>query len=102
MRLLFGLICIFSLTSCFAANIATPNGILFNKASIGHSGSASSNDYRTGEACATSYLGWVATGDASIEAAASRSNITRIYNVSHEVTGILGVTQEMCTIVRGN
>lgn len=56
---------------------------------------------RVGEACATSILGVVATGDASIEAARRNGGITMISGVDDHATSILGVYAKYCTIVRG-
>lgn len=56
---------------------------------------------RVGEACATSILGIVATGDASIETARRNGGITMISGVDDHATSILGVYAKYCTIVRG-
>ena len=56
---------------------------------------------KKGEACATSILGLVATGDASLSAAASDGKITQITAVDYHATNILGLYGKFCTIVRG-
>lgn len=56
---------------------------------------------KTGAATATSILGIVATGDASIEAAAKNGGITRIHHVDHHSKNILGFYSEFTTIVYG-
>jgi hypothetical protein len=56
---------------------------------------------RVGEACATSILGIIGTGDASIEAARRNGGITMISSVDDHATSILGVYAKYCTIVRG-
>ena len=56
---------------------------------------------RVGEACATSILGAVATGDASIEAARRNGGITMISSVDESATSYVGVYAKFCTIVRG-
>ena len=57
---------------------------------------------RTGQACAQSILGAVATGDMSIDAAKRAGGITRVSSVDEHHTNILGVYATGCTIVRGN
>jgi hypothetical protein len=54
---------------------------------------------KKGEACATSILGWVTTGDASIRAAADAAGITAIGAVDNNYTNILGVYAKFCTMV---
>lgn len=57
---------------------------------------------RTGQACAQSILGWIATGDMSIESAKKAGGISRVSSVDSHHTNILGVYATGCTIVRGN
>lgn len=56
---------------------------------------------KEGKACANSILGWIATGDASIEAAMKNGGISRVATIDHNSTGILGFYATFCTIVRG-
>jgi hypothetical protein len=56
---------------------------------------------RVGEACAISYLGVVATGDASIETARRNGGITMVSSVDETAKSYLGVYAKFCTIVRG-
>ena len=56
---------------------------------------------KKGEACATSILGWVTTGDASIRAAADAGGIKEISTVDASIKNILGVVATYCTIVSG-
>jgi len=56
---------------------------------------------KEGRACAKSILGMVATGDASIKAAAAAGGITKIDSVDHHSTWMV-VMGEYCTIVRGS
>lgn len=57
---------------------------------------------KTGEACATSYLGVVAIGDASIAKAASNGGIKTVTNVDQHTTNMLGIIVKYCTIATGN
>jgi len=56
---------------------------------------------RVGQACATSILGLVATGDASVEAARRAGGITLITSVDGQSSNILFIYAKYCTIVRG-
>jgi len=56
---------------------------------------------KSGEACATSILGIVAVGDASIEAARRAGGINEVAYVDYSATSILGVYASYCTQVRG-
>jgi hypothetical protein len=58
-------------------------------------------DGKTGEACISSILGLVATGDASIEAAKKAGGIAQIAHIDHEQFSVLGVYATSCTIVHG-
>lgn len=62
---------------------------------------ATAMNLKTGAATATSILGIVATGDASIEAAAKNGGITRIHHVDHHSRNIFGFYSEFTTIVYG-
>lgn len=57
---------------------------------------------KEGQACATSYLGLVATGDASIATAAEMGGVKKVTAVDHHSTNILGIVTTYCTIVRGH
>jgi len=50
-----------------------------------------SNSTKAGSAEATSILGLFATGDASIQAATTNGNISKIHHVDHHSTSILGI-----------
>jgi hypothetical protein len=56
---------------------------------------------KKGEACATSILGWVTTGDASIRAAADAGGIKEISAIDSSFKNILGVYATYCTVVSG-
>src|SRR5258707_1253055 len=56
---------------------------------------------RVGQACGTSILGIVATGDATVEAARRAGGITLITSVDESASSILGFYAKYCTIVRG-
>lgn len=56
---------------------------------------------KVGTAKATSILGWVGTGDASISAAAAAGKISRVGFVDYYSTNILGIFGTTETIVHG-
>ncbi|MEQ1507029.1 MAG: TRL-like family protein [Myxococcota bacterium] len=57
---------------------------------------------KKGEACATSILGLITTGDAGIRAAANAGGITQISAVDASTMNILGIYAKYCTIVSGD
>jgi TRL (tRNA-associated locus)-like protein len=57
---------------------------------------------KTGEACATSILGLIATGDASISAAMNNGGITDVSTVDYRLDNVLGIYATYCTVVKGN
>jgi hypothetical protein len=57
---------------------------------------------KMGQACASSILGVVGTGDASISAAKRAGSISTVAYVDHDVTGILGIYATTCTVVYGD
>jgi hypothetical protein len=56
---------------------------------------------KTGQACASSILGLVATGDASIAAAKEDGGISEVAHVDHDNFQILGLYATTCTVVTG-
>ncbi len=56
---------------------------------------------QVGEASCYSLLGLVGIGDASINAAAKKGNITTINHVDHRTTSLLGIFAKFTTIVYG-
>lgn len=62
----------------------------------GNSGSS-----KVGTAEAVGYLGLVALGDASIQAAAKSAGITKIHHVDYEAKSILGIVNNYTIFVYG-
>jgi hypothetical protein len=56
---------------------------------------------KKGEACATSILGIITTGDASIRSAADAGGITTISAVDSSFMHILGIYSKYCVVVSG-
>lgn len=57
---------------------------------------------KEGKACAKTILGWIASGDASIKAAAMNGGIRKVTRVDHHSKHFLGIQGEYCTIVGGD
>jgi hypothetical protein len=89
-----------TLSGCIA--VYTPAiGVLYSE--VRHPGDAEGAiGAKEGRACAQSILGLVATGDASIQAAAAAGGIKNVTTVDHYTRNILGVLGEFCTIARGS
>ncbi|MBX9769187.1 MAG: TRL-like family protein [Bdellovibrionales bacterium] len=71
------------------------------KGPITATGQPSKGD-RSGEACATSILGIIATGDASIETARKNAGVTKVTAVDMNGSSILGIYAKYCTVVYGS
>lgn len=83
--------------------VASPMlGGIYNETKYGDVATDEASATKEGKACGTSILGWVATGDASIQAAKAAGGITKVASVDHSAKNILGIFGEWCTIVRGN
>jgi len=57
---------------------------------------------KTGRACATTTLGLINKGDASIEAAKKVGGITKVATVDYHTKGYYPFVGETCVIVTGN
>jgi len=56
---------------------------------------------KKGQACASSILGWITTGDASVATAAKSGGITKVAVVDQATTNILGLYATYCVNVTG-
>jgi TRL-like protein family len=93
---------VFSLSGCAASALAPVNGWVYSDV-IGPLGATPvPKATRSGVSCAASYLGWVALGDAGIEAAKRNGGIGEVASVDHQTWSVLGVYARFCTLVRGN
>ncbi|MDH5509816.1 MAG: TRL-like family protein [Nitrospinota bacterium] len=86
---------------CVATAKSPVSGVLFTDVegpeAVGSGGEA----MKFGEACATSIMGWVATGDASIATAKKAGGITEIAFVDYHSTSVLGIFAKYCVKVSG-
>lgn len=98
------LLALFTLNGC-GLGVATGgnafvSGLIYTQyRSPGQVGTAQA--LKSGESCASSILGAVATGDASLQAAKKAAGITQIAYVDHEQFSVLGVYAATCTIIYG-
>jgi hypothetical protein len=77
-----------------------PVGTLYTGGKMGVQ--ANSGDTpKTGKACMTSVLGLFAGGDASVEAAKAEGGINEVVIIDYEVTNVLGIYGQYCTVVKG-
>jgi len=103
MKLVAAALSLAALNGCAMAygGNATALGTIYSAyKSPGQVGAAA--DSKTGEACISSILGIVATGDASIEAAKKAGGISQIAHIDHEQFSVVGVYATSCTIVHGS
>jgi hypothetical protein len=79
-------------TGVGCAGVAAPvHGSLFTDVKYPAGVTSNSGSTKTGQAKATSYLGIVALGDASVEAAAKAGGITKVHHVDAHAKSILGI-----------
>lgn len=57
---------------------------------------------KTGKACASSILGLIAKGDASVETAKKKAGIKKVATISDQAKSMFGLYAEYCTIVTGD
>jgi hypothetical protein len=96
-----GFIAVLMLSGCAIVLRAPVTGMWYTDTRAGLAVSSNQAGNRVGEACATSILGLIATGDSSIEAARRAGGITMISSVDETANSILGIYAKACTIVRG-
>src|SRR5690606_5032457 len=97
-----GLLLLMTTTGCLATSTrAPPRGLGVQHANAGELVTDQQSAPKRGEACASSSLGAVAQGDASIRAAAEKGGITKIAYVDSRSTNVFGIYAKYCTIVWG-
>jgi hypothetical protein len=80
-----------------------PSGSIMQTVTLNKDVSTAAAPGKSGEACATGYLGIVSSGDAGIKAAATAGKITKVNAVDYKVDNLLGsVVQKTCTIAYGD
>ena len=102
MKKVFLFVCtVFTLSSCAIVN-APVNGAIYQKTQSAVSATANTLGSKKGEATATSILGLVAYGDASIQKAAKEAGITKISHVDQKSKSVLGLFSKYTVIVYGD
>lgn len=83
--------------------VASPAmGSLYTEVKAPLSATSNTGYSKIGKASCQSILGLVATGDASIEAAAKNGGITKIHHVDYESKNILGIIGTFTAVVYGD
>jgi len=88
-------------TGCAMSTNVPVSGYLYQGAKGATAATSNALGGRTGESCASSILGVVGIGDASIASAAKAGGITKIASVDSDNFGVLGIYAKNCTIVTG-
>jgi hypothetical protein len=89
-----------TLSGC--AMVGTPlSGVIYTDMNYPVTATASEQGSKTGEAKATSILGIIATGDASVAAAAKNGGITKVKTVDVKATSIIGIYATYTVVVTG-
>lgn len=85
------------------AGVASPvgNGLLVTTVQGPVTATTNADSSKTGQSCAVNVFGIIATGNASISAAAKNGDISEIAVVDHKSTSVLGVFSKYCTVVSG-
>jgi len=90
-----------SVAGCAGAASPLVGGI-FTNVNYGDTATPAASANKEGKACASSILGFVATGDASVAAAKVSGGITTVASVDHSAFSVLSIYAEWCTIVKGS
>lgn len=94
------LACLVLFTGC--AGVQSPLvGAIYTDVQAPVTATSNENATKMGESSATSILGIVATGDASIQAAAANAGITKIHHVDYKAKSILCFWAKYTTTVYG-
>lgn len=84
------------------AVVKSPVGnALFTDVSEPVAATSSADASKFGKSCAQNFLGLVATGDASVEAAKKAGNIGTVSSVDGYGTSVLFLYSRYCTVVKG-
>jgi hypothetical protein len=90
-----------SLTGCIIVD-SPAKGWILTDVKYGDTATTATAATKEGKACASSILGWVSSGDASVTAAKAAGGITTVASVDHTAHQVLGIVGEWCTIVKGS
>jgi Zn-dependent alcohol dehydrogenase len=93
-------LCAVLISGCATASQPV-SGLLYSDVQSGLAVSSNQVGNRVGESCASSVLGLVAMGDASIEEARRAGGITEIVSVDSHTKNYAFFYAKHCTVVRG-
>ncbi|WP_265394976.1 TRL-like family protein [Leptospira bandrabouensis] len=98
--LTFFLFNLFLNLSCASSGFGT-QGLLYEnqRISMMETGNSATKE---GIACAKSYMGLLALGDASVELSQKNGNIREITSIELETYNFLGIYAKLCAITKGN
>jgi uncharacterized protein YceK len=91
----------FLLSGCAIVMKSPLLGTIYTDVKAPVTATSNANSTKVGTAEATSILGLVATGDASIEAAAKSAGISKIHHIDEECMSILGLFAKYKIFVYG-
>ncbi len=89
------------LSGCCAMVTTPVSGFIYSNVKSPISVTGNGEASKSGSATVTSILGWFATGDASINAAAKAGGITKIHHVDAHAESILGIVARYTVTVYG-
>lgn len=102
LKLLLIVPCIALMLSSCGAFVSSPlPGVIYTDVKSPVTATSNENSTKVGTSEAVSILGWVATGDASIDAAAKSAGITKIHHVDQQSTSVLGIFAKYTIYVYG-
>ncbi len=99
--LVMTVLAVFLLTGCAAYVISPVTGGFYTDVKIPGLVGCGKEFSKVGTAEMTSILGFVAYGDASIEAAMKASGITKIHHVDYQAFSVLGIYAKFTVMVYG-
>jgi hypothetical protein len=92
-----------TLTGCAAVyNMPMTTGFIYTDTTMPMAVTDASGSSKVGTGVAVSILGFVTTGDASVQSAAKSAGITEIHHVDVKARSILGLWAEITVYVYGN
>ena len=84
------------------ASVKTPvMGLIYTDVKAPEAVTSNAGKSKVGTAAATSIMGLIAQGDASIETAAKSAGITKIHHVDYHSTSVLGIYSTFTVTVYG-
>jgi hypothetical protein len=101
MRNLLLIVSALIVSGCATSNRQPVTGLLYSDVKANENVTDNGVATKRGEACVESYLGAVATGDASLEAAKKNGGITQVSYVDNYTNGFFLVYEKYCLVVHG-